>query len=101
MQETLTNSNIKIINKHPAVLQNLAIMRDKETNCDMFRQAAKKITFFLMYEAIKNLPLSKKNLFTPLETVDTEVIDEDIEIIISPILRAGLIFIDAALDILP
>ena len=38
---------------------------------------------------------------TPLVKFNTQTIDPDIKIIISPILRAGLIFTDEAVDILP
>lgn len=93
-------NNVRLIS-NPVVLQSLAQMRDENTACADVRIATRKITRILLYEASKNLPLVKKNITTPLKTFEAEVIDSDIDIIISPILRAGLIFTDEAIDILP
>lgn len=87
--------------ENPVILQNLCIMRDKTTDCQGVRIATRKITRILLYEASKNLPLVEKSLNTPLTTFNTKTIDHNISIIISPILRAGLIFTDEAIDILP
>ena len=92
--------NLNIIN-HPIILQNLAILRAKETNCNNFRIAAEKITQLLMYEAVKTLPLSNKIISTPFEDMETKIISPNLDIIVSPILRAGLIFEKAALDLFP
>lgn len=86
---------------HPIILQNLCKLRDKNTDCQGVRIATRKITRILLYEATKNLPLVEQELSTPLETYKAQTINPDINIIISPILRAGLIFTDEAIDILP
>lgn len=87
--------------QNPVILTNLYIMRDKDTKSSEVRYAARKITSCLLYEASKTLPLVDKEVTTPLTTFTTKVVDENVEIIISPILRAGLIFTDEAVDILP
>ncbi len=87
--------------QNPVILTNLYIMRDKDTKSSEVRYAARKITSCLLYEASKTLPLVDKEVTTPLTTFTTKVVDEDVEIIVSPILRAGLIFTDEAVDILP
>ncbi len=87
--------------QNPVILTNLYIMRDKNTSSSEVRYAARKITSCLLYEASKSLPIVDKEVTTPLTTFTTKVVDEDVEIIISPILRAGLIFTDEAVDILP
>lgn len=96
----MNNNKIKVI-ENPIILQNLFVMRDKNTNSQQIRIAARKITKILLYEATKNLPLVEKAVTTPLTSFRTQTIDTDINIIISPILRAGLIFTDEAIDILP
>jgi uracil phosphoribosyltransferase len=98
--EKLNNNKIKLI-ENPVVLQNLCILRDKNINSQDVRIAARKITRILLYEAAKNLPLIDKIIHTPLTSFKSKTIDSDISIIISPILRAGLIFTDEAVDILP
>lgn len=92
--------NLRVIN-NPVVLLNLCKMRDKNTDSQGVRLATRKITRCLLYEAAKALPLIEKEVTTPLTTFKAKTIDENIEIIISPILRAGLIFTDEAIDILP
>ena len=96
----MNKENLNIV-QNPVILTNLYIMRDKNTKSSEIRYAARKITSCLLYEASKSLPLVNKEVTTPITTFTTKVVDEDIEIIISPILRAGLIFTDEAVDILP
>lgn len=98
--DKLNQNTIKII-ENPVVLQNLCVMRDKKSNAQEIRLATRKITRVLIYEASKTLPLVEKTVQTPLSPCETKTIDPEINIIISPILRAGLIFTDEAIDILP
>ena len=92
--------NVRIIS-NPVVLLNLSTMLDKRTDSQGVRIATRKITRCLLYEASKNLPLVEKEITTPVATFKAKTIDPDINLIISPILRAGLIFTDEAIDILP
>jgi len=96
----MNEDRLKIIN-NPVILQNLCVMRDKNTNSQDIRIAARKITRVLLYETSKSLPLVEKTITTPLTSFKAQTIDSNINIIISPILRAGLIFTDEAIDILP
>lgn len=91
---------IRVI-ENPVVFQNLCTMRNKDTDSQGVRIATRKITRCLLYEAAKSLPLVEKDVTTPLTTFKAKTIDTDINLIISPILRAGLIFTDEAIDILP
>lgn len=103
MDQTLERINEKTLNivNTPVVLQSLCTMRDKTTKAEEMRVAARKITKILLYEASKSLPLVEQTIETPLTTFKTTTIDPDTNIIISPILRAGLIFTDEAIDMLP
>ena len=92
--------NVKIIS-NPVVLLNLCVMRDEKTDSQGVRIAARKITRCLLYEASQNLPLVEKEVKTPVASFIAKTIDPEINLIISPILRAGLIFTDEAIDILP
>lgn len=96
----MNKDKVKVIN-NPVILQNLCKMRDKNTSSQDVRLAARKITRALLYEASKSLPLVEKTITTPLTSFKAQTIDDGINIIISPILRAGLIFTDEAIDILP
>lgn len=96
----MNKDKVRII-KNPVILQNLCTMRDKNTNSQGVRIATRKITRALLYEAANSLPLVEKTITTPLTSFKAKTIDPNINIIISPILRAGLIFTDEAIDILP
>lgn len=96
----MNKNNVRVL-ENPVVLLNLCTMRDKNTSSQGVRIATRKITRSLLYEAAKNLPLVDVEVETPLTKFTTKTIDPDINLIISPILRAGLIFTDEAIDILP
>lgn len=93
-------NNLKIIT-NPIVNQSLCTIRAKETDTQGVRLAARKLTRILLYEATKNLPQKEIEIETPITKFTTQTINPDINIVISPILRAGLIFTDEAVDILP
>ena len=93
-------NNLKIIS-NPIVNQSLCTLRSKNTDTEGVRLAARKLTRILLYEATKNLPQKEIEVETPIAKFTTNTINPDISIIISPILRAGLIFTDEAVDILP
>ena len=92
---TMEQNNLKIIT-NPIVNQSLCTMRNKNTDTEGVRLAARKLTRILLYEATKNLPQKDIEIETPLTKFKTKTINPDITIIISPILRAGLIFTDEA-----
>ena len=92
--------NLKIIS-NPIVNQSLCTIRNKDTDTQGVRLAARKLTRILLYEATKNLPQQDIEIETPVAKCTVKTINPDIKIIISPILRAGLIFTDEAVDILP
>jgi len=93
-------NNLKIIS-NPIVNQSLCTLRAKQTDTEGVRLAARKLTRILLYEATKNLPQTDIEVETPIAKFTAKTINPDINIIISPILRAGLIFTDEAVDILP
>ena len=97
--ETLTK-NIVILN-HPIISHNLSIIRNKNTDCEKFKNALRRITYSLIYEATKDLPMAKKEIETPLENTVCDVFDDEAQLIIAPILRAGMIFCEVAQELLP
>ena len=87
--------------KHPLCCHNLSIIRNKETNAEVFRNAIRRITYLLFYKATEDLELKTVTVETPLEICNSQMLKADKEIIIAPILRAGLIFSDVANEIMP
>ncbi len=92
--------NVTVLN-HPLIKHNLATLRDKNTTTEVFNLALKRITYALLFEATKNLKTKTIEVETPVALAENEVISDEIEVYIAPILRAGLVFSDIAQSILP
>lgn len=85
--------------EHPVVSRDLSILRKSETNIAEFRIAMARVATILAYFALKDLPLKKKTIETPVcETTGYEI---DAEIVVVPILRAGLSLVDSITDFIP
>ena len=84
---------------HPFVQHKLAIIRDVETGHKRFRELAKEITQFVCYEALKNIRTKEVVVETPIAPATCRKIDTDLVVI--PILRAGVGMLDGILDLLP
>lgn len=100
METAILNKNVTVLN-HPLIKHNLAILRDKNTSCESFNLALKRISWALFFEASKCLPTETTEVLTPIQKAENEIIKKDIKIIVAPILRAGLVFSDIAQTILP
>ncbi len=96
----LKKDNLVVLN-HPLIEHNLTLLREKDACPEIFRAALKRITYFLFAEATKNLKTKQVNTITPIQPTITNVVDSEYEVVIAPILRAGLIFSDIALEFIP
>ncbi|HEX5787917.1 MAG TPA: uracil phosphoribosyltransferase [Woeseiaceae bacterium] len=84
---------------HPCVQHKLAIIRDVETGHKRFRELATEITMFICYEALKGLPTREVRVQTPLAEAACRKIDSDIVVV--PILRAGIGMLEGILELVP
>lgn len=101
MIQTAINDPNTTVCDHPLCHHNLSIIRDKNTSSEMFRNAIRRLTYLLLYTATQDLETEDKITQTPMTECTTQVLQNDVKIIIAPILRAGLIFSDIASEILP
>ncbi|MBR3139290.1 MAG: uracil phosphoribosyltransferase [Methanobrevibacter sp.] len=85
---------------HPLITHKLAILRDINTGTKEFRELVTEISTILMYEAMRDAKLEKTIIETPLEKMETGMIDEDSYAIV-PILRAGMGMVDGILNVFP
>ena len=85
--------------KHPCVQHKLALLRDEATGYREFRDLAKEITMFVCYEALKGVNVRKVSVQTPLAVAQCHKIDEDLVVV--PILRAGIGMLDGILGLVP
>jgi len=85
---------------HPLVQHKLTLMRDKNTPTNEFRQLLHEITLLLTYEITRNMPLTTREINTPMETMDAPVIAGRKMAAVS-ILRAGNGLLDGVLEMVP
>jgi uracil phosphoribosyltransferase len=74
-------------------------LRDARTAPPAFRRAANRISVLLAAEALRDLPSSTATVTTPLGPADGRVVLTDVVVV--PVLRAGLGMLDAVLELLP
>jgi uracil phosphoribosyltransferase len=88
------------VSTHPLVQHKLSKMRDKLTSSTNFRRLLREIGLLLGYDATRDLPLVQGHIETPLEPMDTPLL-EGKKLVIVPILRAGLGLADGIVDLVP
>lgn len=91
-------ANVTLI-EHPVLSRDLTVLRDKTSDITEFRASLKRIATILAYHALKDLPLRSFIIDTPIEK--TEGYDIDAEVIVVPILRAGLGLVNGIIDFIP
>lgn len=84
---------------NPLVKYKLTKMRDVKTNCKDFKELLKEITALMMYEVGKGMALKKISINTPLQKTTGYALKN--EVVLVPILRAGLGMSDGISQILP
>jgi uracil phosphoribosyltransferase len=84
---------------HPLVHDALASLRDKQTDAEEFRRIATRISVLLAVEAMRELPTTDITVETPLGPAAGRRAVRDIVVV--PVLRAGLGMLDAVLELVP
>jgi uracil phosphoribosyltransferase len=82
---------LKLIN-HPLITHKLSLIRRKETGTRDFRQNVNEIAGLMAYEITRDLPLREVTIDTPVSSCNTSELSQ--EIILVPVLRAGLGMVD-------
>jgi uracil phosphoribosyltransferase len=85
--------------EHPLVHDALVELRDARTAPPEFRRAANRISVLLAAEALRDVPSTPDIVQTPLGPADGRRITGDVVVV--PVLRAGLGMLDAVLELLP
>ena len=84
---------------HPLVQHNLARLRDKRTQPQEFRRLLGEIAELMLYEATRSFAVKKISVETPLATANGFQLER--EIVLVPVLRAGLGMLDSILQLIP
>jgi len=89
---------LKVLN-HPLITHKLAQMREETTGTKDFRQNLDEIAGLMAYEITRNMPVKEVVIKTPLQEMKTEILAK--EIVLVPILRAGLGMVDGIRALIP
>jgi len=84
---------------HPLVHDALVSLRDRRTSPEHFRRAATRISVLLAAEALSDVPTRDVTVDTPLSAAYGRRIAGDVVVV--PVLRAGLGMLDAVLELVP
>ena len=85
--------------KHPLLTHKLAILRRKETGTKDFRETLDEIAGLMAFEITRDLPVRTITIETPLGICTTQELA--MEVVLVPVLRAGLGMVDGISNLLP
>jgi len=88
-----------IIIDHPLVKRDLTILRNRKTDNALFRTTLRRIASVMAFQVTHDLRVKAGRVRTPLEATAGYRLKDDIVIV--PVLRAGLGLVDGFLDFLP
>ena len=84
---------------HPFLKHKLTVLRDLNTKHKEFRELANEITMLICYEALKTIEIEDYEIQTPMTTMTGKRMKNDIVVV--PILRAGVGMLDGILKLVP
>ena len=90
--------NVTVI-KHPLVQHNLTRLRDRRTQPQEFRRLLGEIASLMLYEATRDFAVRADSVATPLAIARGFRLERDIVLV--PVLRAGLGMLDGILQLIP
>lgn len=91
-------NNVTVI-EHPLVQHNLTRMRDQRTGSQEFRRALGEVAALMVYEATRSFGVKEIPVKTPLKK--TSGVQLRREVLLVPVLRAGLGMMDSILQLIP
>jgi uracil phosphoribosyltransferase len=88
-----------VLLQHPLIKKDISILRNKNTNSEMFRAAVTRISNILAVEISTSFALKDFKVTTPLETTKGYQLKH--EVVLIPVLRAGLGMVEGFLQLIP
>ncbi len=89
-----------VVFNHPLIQHKVGIIRSVDTSVKQFRELLHEIAGLMVYEITRSLPLTEKEVVTPIEKTTVRTI-EGRKMAIVPVLRAGLGMVDGILQLVP
>jgi uracil phosphoribosyltransferase len=90
--------NVTIVS-HPLIEHSLTILRDKHTTTESFGRASDVVSKILIIEATRQIETKSKKIETPVASFEGKILKD--EIVVVPVLRAGLAMLAALRNFLP
>ena len=88
-----------VLIEHPLIKRDLSVLRERKTDNHLFRTTLRRIATVMAFEVTRDLRLKRIAVRTPLESTTGFVLADDLVIV--PVLRAGLGLVDGFLEFLP
>jgi len=92
------NGKLVVFN-HPLIHHKLSLIRDESTGTKDFRQTVSEIATLMAYEVTRDLPTEDIEVKTPVGIAKTKKLAK--QVVIVPILRAGLGMVDGITSLIP
>ncbi len=85
---------------HPLILHKMSLIRDSSCGKAQFRELLREIALLMGYELTRSLPLTTRQIQTPLAMMNAPVLDGKKPAIV-PVLRAGLGMAEGLEELMP
>ncbi len=99
MNPVSTHGSFQVVD-HPLIRHKLAYIRNRATKKKEFKEFVDEVTTLMAYEVTKDFPLEPVLVETPLMKTDCHVLG-NLQVVIVPILRAGVGMVDGILRVIP
>ena len=84
---------------HPLVQHNLTLLRDRRTQPQEFRRVLREVAALMVHEATRSFAVQRTTVRTPLAAAKGFKLKR--EVLLVPVLRAGLGMLDSILQLIP
>ena len=85
---------------HPLITHKLTVLRDKQTNSQVFRHLVEELVTLLSYEATRDVKIHPVDIETPVTKTRGAMLSLPRPVVV-PILRAGLGMLEGMMRVLP
>ncbi len=89
-----------LVAQHPLITHKLTVLRDKETNSQVFRHLVEELVTLLSYEATREVKISPVDIVTPVAPMKGAMLSTPRPVVV-PILRAGLGMLEGMMRVIP
>ncbi len=89
-----------LVAEHPLITHKLTVLRNKETNSQVFRHLVEELVTLLSYEATREVKIQPVEIVTPVAPMKGAMLSNPRPVVV-PILRAGLGMLEGMMRVIP